>query len=119
MIKQMWYNIRNWGVLQIFCKIKMLSKEKENGRAGTVSTRKLSRKPKHICHLFCHLELIKGKQGYSLVVEVKASAWNAGDLGSIPGKIPWRRQWPPTPVFLPGGPHEQRTLAGYSPQGRK
>ena len=85
MIKQMWYNIRNWGVLQIFCKIKMLSKEKENGRAGTVSTRKLSRKPKHICHLFCHLELIKGKQGYSLVVEVKASAWNAGDLGSIPG----------------------------------
>lgn len=36
MIKQMWYNIRNWGVLQIFCKIKMLSKEKENGRAGTV-----------------------------------------------------------------------------------
>lgn len=36
MIKQMWYNIRNWGVLQIFCKIKMLSKKKENGRAGTV-----------------------------------------------------------------------------------
>ena len=28
-------------------------------------------------------------------------ACNAGDLGSI-GKIPWRRAWQPTPVFLPG-----------------
>ena len=35
------------------------------------------------------------------------------------GKIPWRRAWQPTPVFLPGKPHGQRSLAGYSPQGRK
>ena len=32
---------------------------------------------------------------------------------------PWRRAWQPTPVFLPGESHEQRSLAGYSPQGRK
>ena len=25
-------------------------------------------------------------------------------------KIPWRRKWPPTPVFLPGKPHGQRSL---------
>ena len=31
------------------------------------------------------------------------------------GKIPWRRAWLPTPVFLPGESHEQRSLAGYSP----
>ena len=30
-------------------------------------------------------------------------------------KIPWRREWLPTPVFLPGESHEQRSLAGYSP----
>ena len=30
-------------------------------------------------------------------------------------KIPWRRKWPSTPVFLPGKPHGQRNLAGYSP----
>ena len=30
-------------------------------------------------------------------------------------KIPWRREWQPTPVFLPGESHEQRRLAGYSP----
>ena len=35
------------------------------------------------------------------------------------GKSPWRRQWQPTLVFLPGGPHGQRSLAGYSPWGRK
>ena len=31
--------------------------------------------------------------------------------------IPWIRAWLPTPVFLPGESHEQRSLAGYSPQG--
>ena len=31
-------------------------------------------------------------------------------------KIPWRRKWQPTPVFLPGESHGQRSLAGYSPQ---
>ena len=30
-------------------------------------------------------------------------------------KIPWRRTWQPTPVFLCGESHEQRSLAGYSP----
>ena len=30
-------------------------------------------------------------------------------------KIPWRREWLPTPVFLPGEFHGQRSLAGYSP----
>ena len=29
------------------------------------------------------------------------------------GKIPWRREWLPTPVFLPGKSHGQRNLAGY------
>ena len=35
------------------------------------------------------------------------------------GKIPWRREWLPTLVFLPGKSHTQRILAGYSPQGCK
>ena len=34
-------------------------------------------------------------------------------------KIPWRRAWQPTPVFLPGEFHGQRSLVGYSPWGRK
>ena len=35
------------------------------------------------------------------------------------GKIPWRRKWQPTPVFLPGESHGQRSLAGYSPMWRQ
>ena len=35
-------------------------------------------------------------------------------------KIPWGREWQPTPVFfLPGKPHGQRSLVGYSPQACK
>ena len=46
---------------------------------------------------------------------------NAGDgsLDSWVGKIPWRRKWQLTPVFLPGKYHGQRNLAGYSPWGCK
>ena len=35
------------------------------------------------------------------------------------GKIPWRRKWPPTPVFLPGETHGHRSLVGCSSRGRK
>ena len=31
------------------------------------------------------------------------------------GKVPWRRKWQPTPVFLPRESHGQRSLAGYIP----
>ena len=50
-----------------------------------------------------------------------ANAGNTRDAGLIPGlgKIPWRRTWQPTPVFFPGRSHEQRSLADYSPWGRK
>ena len=36
--------------------------------------------------------------------DAKESTCNAGDLSLIPefGKLPWRRAWQPTPVFLPG-----------------
>ena len=34
-------------------------------------------------------------------------------------KIPWRRKWQLTPVFLPGKSHGQRSLGGYSPRCRK
>ena len=34
-------------------------------------------------------------------------------------KIPWRRKWLPIPVFLYEESHEQRSLVGYSPWGRK
>ena len=51
----------------------------------------------------------------------KASVYNEGDLGSIPGsgRFPWIRKWQSTPVLLPGKSHGQRNLVGYSPWGGK
>ena len=45
----------------------------------------------------------------------KESACNAGDLGSIS----WRREWLPTPVFLPREFCGQRSLVSYSPWSLK
>ena len=50
----------------------------------------------------------------------KESACNAGELGWIPGsRIPWRKKWQLTAVFLPGKSHGQRSLVSYNPWGRK
>ena len=50
----------------------------------------------------------------------KESACNAEDLvWSLGREDPWRREWLPTPVFLPGECYGQRSLVNYSPQGLK
>ena len=51
----------------------------------------------------------------------KASAYNAGDQGSIPGsgRSPGEGKWQLTPVLLPGESHGGRSLVGYSPWGHK
>ena len=40
-----------------------------------------------------------GFPGSSVVKDLPA---NAGNMGSFPGLIFWRRKWQPTPIFLPG-----------------
>ena len=64
--------------------------------------------------------LVDTLRGFPGVSDSKESACNA-DLGfdSWVGKIPFRREWQPTPVFLPGEFHEQRSVVGYSPWGHK
>ena len=48
---------------------------------------------------------------------------NAGDMRGRfhpwTGKIPWRRKWQPTAVYLPEKSHGQRSQVGYNPWGRK
>jgi len=50
---------------------------------------------------------------------VKNAPANAGDIRDAASILswedPWRRKWQPTPVFLPGKSHGQRSLVGYSP----
>ena len=70
-----------------------------------------------------------GKPDKTDVREEKPGGFPGGSDGTEPserplfdpwvGKIPWRRRWQPTPVFLPGEFHGQRSLTGYSPWGCK
>jgi len=58
-----------------------------------------------------------GFPGGSVVKNLPA---HEGEVDSITvGKIPWRRKWQATPVFLPGKFHGQRSLTGYSSCGLK
>ena len=45
--------------------------------------------------------------------------WGRPGFNPWVGKIPWRRKWQPTAVFLPGKFHGLRSLVGYSPWGQK
>ena len=64
--------------------------------------------------------MVKNLQVVLVVKNLPASAGDVRDEGLIlVRKIPWRRAWQSTPVFLPAESHGQRTLEGYSPWGCK
>ena len=63
-----------------------------------------------------HLQpLLQGYPGSTDCKEVTCQCRRHKRLGFNPrvGKIPWRRAWQPTPEFLPGESHGQRSLMGY------
>ena len=66
-------------------------------------------------------ELIWNQRWHPWWLSSKESAFQCKRYGFNPwvGKIPWRRKWQPTPVFLPGKSHGQRSLVGCSPRGLK
>ena len=53
-----------------------------------------------------------------MMLMVKNPPANAGDVRDL-DSILWRRKRQPTPVFLPGESHGQRSLVGYSPRGHE
>ena len=63
--------------------------------------------------------VVKSQMGFPGGSDGKESVCSSGP-GFNPwvGKIPWRRKWQPSPVFLPGESHGQRNLEGYSPWSR-
>jgi len=54
--------------------------------------------------------VVSGKELACQCLRLKKSRFD-----SWVGKIPWRRAWQPTPVFLPGKFQGERSLVGYSP----
>ena len=77
----------------------------------TPSILKLEMEVKNLC-----LVLSPVRMGFCFVL-----TFNFDLKMSVPwvGKIPWRRAWQPPAVFLPGESQRQRSLEGYSPQGRR
>ena len=58
--------------------------------------------------------------GYSAVVKtLPANRHRSSGFNLWVGKISWSRKWQPTPLFLPGKSHGQKSLAGHSPRGHK
>ena len=49
----------------------------------------------------------------------KCNRFRRHGFSSLVGRIPWRRKWQLTPVFLPGKSHGWRSLVGYTPWSRK
>ena len=56
-----------------------------------------------------------------MVKNLTASARRCRKHGFDPwvGKLPWKKKWQPTLVFLPGESHGQRSVVSYSPRGHK
>ena len=97
----------------------------------------VSRLPIHPAHLgICHepipyililnlsIYVIYITRASQVALVIKNPSAEAGDIKRHRfdpwfGKILWRRAQQPTPVFLPGESHGQRSLVGYSPKGRK
>ena len=73
------------------------------------------------CSWNCRMLTTIGLRGASLLAQMVKNLPQCSRVGFSPlvGKIPQRREWLPTPVFLPGKLHGQRGLAGCTPCGRK
>ncbi|KAB0347365.1 hypothetical protein FD754_012222 [Muntiacus muntjak] len=67
----------------------------------------------------CRAQLCAPKSTENLKLLNSAEGTTVHGFDSWVGKIPWRRAWQPTPVFLPGESHGQRSLEGCSPWGLK
>ena len=65
--------------------------------------------------------LLVGSPDGSVVKNQPVDAAVTGHMDLIPGsgKIPWRREWQPSPIFLPGESQGPRSLMGYSPLGHR
>ena len=69
----------------------------------------------------CYLHCLKDVVGLPWWLKWRGISLQCGRPRFDPwvGKMLWRREWQPAPVFLPGESHAQRSLAGYSPWGHK
>ena len=66
-------------------------------------------------HIKCICHLVDPDWGFPCGTSGKEPVWQCRRWGLIDpwvGKIPWRKKWQPSPVFLPGESHGWRSLVG-------
>ena len=107
----------SFGKFSFYADKESSGKTKQNKKTQNFSQRyilNLFTSKEHCSHggrFICYPRWLSGK-------ESSCQCWR-GRFDPWVGKIPWRRKWQPTPVFLPGESHGQRSLAGYSSRGHK
>ena len=78
---------------------------------------------RYLCHKFSPYTPVENWTSEAAVDEVEFTCQcqrcKRHSFGPWVRKIPWRRKWQPSPVFLPGKFHGQRSLVDYSPWGCK
>ena len=70
-------------------------------------------------YTFCSINMVGVQLLWWLCGKENACQYRRCSFNPWLGKIPWRRKWQPSLVFLPGKSHGQRSLLGYSPIGLK
>ena len=68
---------------------------------------------------FIHLHSVRTWATPTLILFCNCLQYRRPRFDPWVGKIPWRKKWQLTPVFLPGKSHGWRSLIGYSPWGHK
>ena len=79
---------------------------------------------RHVCRHTCtyvgkDLRSIYKRRASQATLVIKNQCRRLMRVRSLGWEDPWRKKWQPTPVFLPGESHEERSLAGFRPRGHK
>ena len=87
--------------------------------AGQTSSRNLTNSKIHFLSIYCVSLLTLPRWLSSKEPAYQCRKHKTHGFHPWVGKIPWRRKWQPSPVFLPGESHGQRSLVDYRPWDRK
>ena len=70
-------------------------------------------------YIYMHIHIFTDRTSPAAPMVKNLSTVQETRFNSWARKIPWRRKWQPTQIFLPGEFHGQRSLTGYSSWGHK
>ena len=90
------------------------------GRTESDTTQVMQQQQQQPQNLARHVQLVGGRKRLPWWLSGKESTCQCRSRGFDPcvGKIPWRRAWQPTPVFLPGKSQTKESGRLHSPWGQ-